>query len=352
MAKAKIFFTKLFHSEHWPTFLFYVPLIPYFIYKAIRARSLTFFLVVNPAIKYSGMGTESKFKTLGLLPEGFIPKSVLISNKTDFNSILKSISKANIQFPLIAKPDIGFRGYLVKKIDCESDLETYIKKNDVDIILQEYIDYKQECGLFYYKIPGENKGKITSITLKKFITVTGNGIDSLSTLILKDERAFLYHKIFEKLHQEKFNNVLNKGEVLKLTAIGNHSKGTQFIDGNHLIDKHLEHFLDKLTAKVPDFFYGRFDIKYENIEKLKQSLNFKILELNGSIAEPTHIYDSEKGNYFASLKCIFKHWRIMNTIARKNHDEFKVPYPKLKPYIKDVMFLRKYAKKIIRLNNY
>jgi len=351
MVRTKTFFTKLFHSEHWPIFLFYVPIIPYFLYKAVRARSLTFFLLVNPAIKYSGMGTESKSKTLSLFPKNLIPKSLLFLSGTDFNSVLKSLSDAGIGFPLIAKPDIGFRGYLVKKIDSQAELEKYHKKNNVDIILQEYIDYRQECGLFYYRMPGEKKGKITSITLKKFITVTGNGIDNLSKLILEDKRAFLYYQLFKKLHGEKFYNTPAKGEIIKLTAIGNHSKGTQFINGNHLIDKELEKFLDIIISGIPDFYYGRFDIKYDSLEKLKKMKDFKILELNGIIAEPTHIYDTDKSNYFASLKCIFQHWQIMNRIVRKNHDQLNVPYPKLKPYLKDVLWLRKYAKKIIKLNN-
>ena len=351
MVRARVLFTKVFHSEHWPTFLFYVPLIPYFFYKSIRARSLTFFLIVNPAIKYSGLGTESKFKTLDLLPKLLIPKSIFIVPETDFNVILISLAKAKIDFPLIAKPDVGFRGFLVKKIDTQLDLENYLKKNSINIILQEYIDYQQECGLFYYKIPGKKKGKITSITLKKFITVKGNGIDNLSTLILADKRAFLYHKLFQKLHGEKIYYTPAKGEIIKLTAIGNHSKGTQFVDGNHLIDAELENFLDILTENISGVYYGRFDIKYDSIEKLKKFEDFKILELNGIIAEPTHIYDAEKGSYFASLKSIFTHWRIMNKITRKNHDELNLPYPKLKPFLKEVSFLRLYAKKIIKLNN-
>lgn len=344
MWKIRILFTKLFHSEHWPSYLFYVPLIPYFIYKSILARSLTFFMAVNPAIKYSGMGSESKFKTLALLPDQYIPKSILVSSKNDFNTILKSLLKAKIDFPLIAKPDVGFRGLLVQKVNNPSDLKKYLNTHHIDIILQEYIDYKQECGLFYYKIPGEDKGKITSVTLKKFITVTGNGKDSLSKLILDDKRAFLYHKVFKKLHQKNFDNVPLKGEIVKLTVIGNHSKGTQFINGNHFIDDKLSNFLDNLTCLLPEFYYGRFDVKFENLEKLKIAENFKILELNGIIAEPTHIYDTDQSNYFVSLKCIWQHWKIMDKIARKNHTEFNIPYPKLKPFLKEMIWLRKYVK--------
>ncbi|MBJ2175348.1 hypothetical protein JBL43_13930 [Aureibaculum sp. A20] len=343
MIKARIFFTKLSHSEHWPTYFFYVPLIPYFLYKAILARSLTFFLAVNPAIKYSGMGTESKYKTLGLLPEAYIPKSLLISPTTEFSSVLDSLKKAEIIFPLIAKPDIGFRGFLVKKIDSITDLENYLKVISIDIILQEYAAYSEECGLFYYKIPGEKKGKITSITLKKFITVTGNGVDSLSQLILNDNRAFLYYKLFQNLHINKLNTIPNKGKIIKLTVIGNHSKGTQFVNGNHLIDNELELFLDQLTANLSGFNYGRFDIKFQSLEKLKKAEDFKILELNGAIAEPTHIYDTDKSNYFVSLKTILIHWNIINKIAIKNHNSFKIPYPSLIPFLKEMFWLKKYA---------
>ncbi|RPE00930.1 hypothetical protein EGM88_00850 [Aureibaculum marinum] len=339
----KIFLTKLFHSEHWPTYLFYIPLIPYFLYKAILAKSLTFFLIVNPAIKYSGMGSESKFKTLKLLPEQYIPKSILITPKTDFNSVLISLNNSKIEFPLIAKPDVGFRGILVQKINTISDLKNYLKNNDIAIILQEYVSFQNECGLFYHKIPGKNKGKITSVTLKKFVTVIGNGMDDLETLILKDKRAFLYHTLFKKIHLKNYNTIPKKNEIVKLTVIGNHSKGTQFINGNHLIDQQLEAFLDKITANLPDFNYGRFDIKYKTFNKLKNAEDFKILELNGIIAEPTHIYDTEKSNYFASLKTILNHWSIANKIARYNHSVFKKTYPSLLPFLKDMLLLKKYS---------
>lgn len=351
MLGAKIFFIKFFNSEHWPTFLFYVPIIPYFIYKSILARSLTYFLAVNPAIKYSGIGSESKFKTLGLLPSKYIPKSILIAAKSDFNTVIDSLNDAEIYFPLIAKPDVGFRGFLVRKIDSAADLKKYLNANKLAIILQELVDYPEECGLFYHKIPGTNKGKITSVTLKNFISVTGNGVDSLAQLILDDKRAFLYYKLFKKLHQENFYNIPPKGKIVKLTVIGNHSKGTQFINGNHLIDVILTEFLDELTTSIPDFYYGRFDVKFKTLAKLKNGQDFKILELNGILAEPTHIYDTDKSNYFASLKCIWQHWRIMDKIARKNHADFDVPYPKLKPFLKDLTWLRKHSKTIIRLNN-
>ena len=128
MIKVRSFFVKLLKWEHWPTYMFYVPLIPYYIISAIKAKHPVFYLTINPAIKYSGNGTESKFETIQLIPQKYKPLSILIKQGTPFHIVLSKIHKKSIHFPLIAKPDIGFRGYLVKKINSKDELEIYLKK--------------------------------------------------------------------------------------------------------------------------------------------------------------------------------------------------------------------------------
>jgi len=350
MIKIKSFFTKLLQWEHWPTFMFYVPLAPFYIYSTIKARHLISYLIVNPAIKYSGNGTESKFETLKLIPEQYKPLSLLVTEKTSFEEILIKINNNNIEFPLIAKPDIGFRGYLVKKINSKNELKIYLDKNKINIIIQELIDYPKECGLFYYRMPDESEGKITSITLKKFLTVVGDGSSNLSELILADKRAYLYYSLLQNIHRKKMQSIPKKDEIIKLSVIGNHSKGTQFINGNHLISKKLELMMDQFSKQIDNWFYGRLDIKYNNFEELIAGENFKILEINGIISEPTHIYDSENSTYFNAIKNIKKHWGIIYQIAKKNHEISKIPYPKIIPYVKDMLWLRKYSRKLKKLN--
>ena len=350
MIKIKSFFTKLLQWEHWPTFMFYVPLAPFYIYSTIKARHLISYLIVNPAIKYSGNGTESKFETLKLIPEQYKPLSLLVTEKTSFEETLVKINNNNIEFPLIAKPDIGFRGYLVKKINSKNELKIYLDKNKINIIIQELIDYPKECGLFYYRMPDESEGKITSITLKKFLTVVGDGSSNLSELILADKRAYLYYSLLQNIHRKKMQSIPKKDEIIKLSVIGNHSKGTQFINGNHLISKKLELMMDQFSKQIDNWFYGRLDIKYNNFEELIAGENFKILEINGIISEPTHIYDSENSTYFNAIKNIKKHWGIIYQIAKKNHEISKIPYPKIIPYVKDMLWLRKYSRKLKKLN--
>ena len=338
--------------EHWPTLVFYLPLAPFFIYRAIKAKHPFHYLATNPNILYSGNGTESKYQTLSLVPDKYRPKGILLKKERDEQTTLNLIEKLPFNYPIIAKPDIGFRGYLVKKIKNKETLINYLKHVDTDIILQEFIPYHNELGVFYHRIPGNKKGKITSVTIKKFITVYGDGKSTLSELILNDERAFLYYKLFKNIHAAYMNKTYGKGEKIVLTEIGNHSKGTQFLNGNHLINYQLENLIDNLCSKIEGWYYGRLDIKYKDYDSFLKGKDFKILEVNGIISEPTHIYDasSENSSYMNCIKTINEHWEIMNEIAIKNHKINGVAYSKTIPYIKNMLWLRSHTQKLKRLN--
>jgi len=350
--KTKSFYTRLTQWEHWPTLVYYLPLAPFFLLRSIKAKHPFFYLATNPNILFSGNGTESKYKTLLLVPQKYRPEGTLILKTDDYQVAIKKIKNERLEFPIIAKPDIGFRGYLVKKINSFKELKNYLIHVNENIIIQEFIPYKKELGIFYHRIPDKEKGKITSITIKRFIEVAGDGISTLSELIKKDDRAFLYLDVFENIHKEKINKVYPKGEKITLTDIGNHSKGTQFLNGNHLINNELENFINQLCKQIDGWYYGRLDIKYKNLENLLQGKDFKILEVNGIISEPTHIYDASDKNasFINAVKTINNHWDIMGEIAIKNHHENGIAYPKMIPYLKNMIWLRSYTKKLKKLN--
>lgn len=349
--RLKSFLFRLTHWEHWPTFMFYAPLIPFFIYKIIRAGNPIFFLVTNPSILYSGCGTESKYITLLKAPKQYQPESILIPENTNYEDIIIQLKSSNISFPLIVKPDKGFRGYLVKKIDHKKQLENYFSKINIPIIIQEFIDYDNEIGVFYHRNPGEPKGQITSITIKKYLTLNGNGIKTLSELILNDNRAFLYYDLLKKIHLEKMDEIVPKNNKITLSVIGNHSKGTQFINGSELINQELENLFNLLSHQIKGWYYGRVDLKYQTFENLCKGNNFKIIEINGIISEPTHIYDASKGaSYFDALNSIKDHWKILTKIALKNHKDNNLEYPKFYPFIQHMKQLHKQSKILKKLN--
>jgi len=344
-------FKKITNLEYWPSSLFYVPLLPYAFYLAIKARSFGFFSAVNPGIEGSGNGLESKYKTIQLLPSNYCPITIYVEKRENIQDILLKITENNIAFPLIIKPDIGFRGLLVTKIKDEFELSVYLKKyNSINLIIQEFVDYKNECGIFYHRIPDEKNGKITSITLKKYLTVIGDGNSTLLELIMNNERAKHYSEYISEINKDRLQMIPTLNEEMVLNIIGNHSKGTQFMNGNHLINKELAHFLDNLNAKIEGWYYGRIDLKYNNFEELLRGENLKIIEINGIISEPTHIYDPLKGSYFTALKSIKNHWKLIYLIGVKNKKLNKGNYTNLS-YLLTVYFnYKKYLKKISELN--
>ena len=200
--------------------MFYVPLLPYAFYLALKSRSFGFFSAVNPGIEGSGNGLESKFKTIELLPPKYKPKSIFIPKNQSLKKIISDLNSTAVKFPLIIKPDIGFRGLLVKKINSEFELNNYLKKyNSINLIIQEFIDYKNECGIFYYRVPGEKEGVISSVTLKKYLTVLGDGKSTLLSLINASERAEKYLDLILEVNKEKLNSIPNNKEEIILNFI-------------------------------------------------------------------------------------------------------------------------------------
>jgi len=342
---------KNIHWEYWPSYMFYVPLLPYAFYLAIKARSFGFFSAVNPGIEGSGNGLESKYDSIQIVPEKLKPKTVYIKSNSYFKEVLQKTKINNIRFPLIIKPDIGFRGLLVQKINSEKELHHYLKKfNSLNLIIQEFITFKNECGIFYHKIPGAKNGVITSITLKKYLTVIGNGKSSILELIKNDDRAKIYLALISELNKDRLYSVPLQNKEIVLNVIGNHSKGTQFINGNHLISNELTNTIDKINDSISGWHYGRIDIKYTTFEELIRGENFKIIEINGVISEPTHIYDASKGTYLDALKAIKKHWKILYIIGVKNKKLKKAAYTNFTYLIALYFRYKKYIKKINNLS--
>ncbi len=333
--------------------MFYVPNLPYALFLALKARDMTFFTAVNPVIKDSGNGTESKYKTIELWSGKYFPRSVFVTARAadrEKETIRKILKKNNLKFPLIAKPDIGFRGMLVKKLDHEEELFAYLERFPVDIILQDFVDYPNECGILYRKMPGEDKGSISSVTLKSFLSVKGNGISTLEELVMYDKRAIRYLSKWREHHAAEWNRIPEKDEIVTLSYIGNHVQGAQFINGNHLIDEELTSLFDRITQGVEGWHYGRFDIKYKDWESFKQGKDFYILEVNGIISEPTHIYDPIHITFLKALSVFRLHWKYLYQIAVVNKKNGVKTTP-LRDFVQGLIRLRKYTGRIKKLND-
>ncbi|HMO39557.1 MAG TPA: hypothetical protein PKC76_16255 [Saprospiraceae bacterium] len=304
--------------EYWPAQAFYFPMYLWGPLLALRSGHPAFFTAANPGIHTGGFGFESKYATTLKIPAPYRPKTTLARATDDFPTVLGKIQRAGIAFPLIAKPDLGFRGFLVQKIDDETALQAYLKKFPTDFIVQELIWRAGEFGVLYHRFPGQQHGKITSVTLKEFLAVTGNGYHTVLELVQQDPRAARQLDRLYDTHATLLHTIPAAGERVPLGIIGNHSKGTRFINGNHLIDNYLEKTFDRIADQIPGFCYGRFDIKCDSWEALRRGEGIIILEVNGVCAEPTHIYDPEHISYFGAIRTILQHWDIIAQLSRAN----------------------------------
>jgi len=309
--------TKLTKWEYWPFEVVYLPIFFYWLWLSMKARSFFFFSAANPSIESGGMLGESKFRILEKIQDRFKPKTLFIPMPLDMNAILQRIQQAGISFPLIAKPDVGERGWKVEKIHNPDELAAYVQPMRVDFLIQEYIDYEIELGLFYYRFPSQHKGVISSIVMKEFLTLTGNGKSTLQELIVGDERARLQYHVLAAKYPALMENILPSDEKVTLVSIGNHSRGTKFINGNHLINNRLLDVFDGISQSIPGFHYGRYDIRCKSLEELYDGREIKILELNGAGAEPAHIYDP-KFPFLEAYGVLFHHWSVLYQISKAN----------------------------------
>ena len=140
---------------------------------------------------------------------------LLLKRDEPWESRLQSVDRflamENLRYPIVLKPDEGYRGLGVKIVHSRSEAERYLGKGRYDVIAQEYIG-GYEYGIFYYRFPDEDKGRIFSITAKRFPTVWGDGERTLERLILDDDRAVCIAPVYLDLHRDELFRVPSKGE--------------------------------------------------------------------------------------------------------------------------------------------
>jgi hypothetical protein len=168
------------------------------------------------------------------------------------------------------------------------------------------------------------QGAITGFIQKNLLTVCGDGTSTLLELILKHPRAKFRLKEMKRRHEHRLDRVLSEGEQFYLSYAGNHFRGASFIDLHNQIDEKLLMVFDKLSHYTDKFYYGRYDIKCNSVEELKEGKNFSILEFNGSGSEPIHVYDANL-SLWGAYRVILKHWKILYRISKYNHQN-GIPY--------------------------
>jgi hypothetical protein len=220
-------------------------------------------------------------------------------------------------FPIILKPDVGQRGVGVKLARRLEEVEAYCHAETGPILAQPYHPGPFEAGIFYYRFPGEPRGRIFSITDKHFPVVVGDGRSTVEELIWTHPRYRLQASTFLTRHRCVLDRVLARSEPYQLAIAGNHAQGTLFRDGWHLWTPTLERRIDDIAQSYAGFFVGRFDVRYADVAAFRAGEDLAIVELNGATAESTDIYDPDR-SLISAYRQLFKQWAIVFAIGAAN----------------------------------
>jgi hypothetical protein len=318
------FLIRLSHWEYWPTHLIYGPIYPVWLWFSFRARSFFFFNAANPQIEYAGFTHERKSEIYRQMPSRFYPRTHLCRAGMYWPLLRNQLKRHAFVFPLIAKPDIGEKGTQVSLLNTDSELENYCRRSLVNFLVQDYIPYDLEVGIFYVRIPGEQNGKITGVVGKEFLTIKGDGFSTVRELLQRTPRFLLQLSALEQKNENIFDEVLKIGESRTLAPYGNHARGAKFVDWSNMITEELTTVIDNISKQIPGFYFGRMDIKCSSWEELTRGERFSIIELNGAGSEPTHIYDPRHTLFFA-WKEIIRHWRLLFRVSLINARENDIP---------------------------
>ncbi|MBV9250906.1 MAG: D-alanine--D-alanine ligase [Acetobacteraceae bacterium] len=313
--------------EFWPGWLFYSPIVAHWILLGLGYGDFSLPTVANPHIPLGGLCGESKLAILAqvngecreLLAQsaGFTPTGH--SPEADLAGAEDALSRAGLSYPIVVKPDIGCNGTGVRLVADSRQLSEYLAAFPPGerVMLQEFCAEEGEAGLFYVRSPGAARGAITSITLKFPPFVTGDGRSTLRQLILADPRAGRISHLYSPRLESRLNEVPAQGERVRLVFVGNHCKGAIFQDGTSLATEALIDRIEALARSLPEFHFGRIDVRYASLAELLRGENFRVIEINGVGSEATHIWDPAT-SLFAAWKAQFFHYGQAFRIGNEN----------------------------------
>lgn len=283
--------------EFWPGWLFYTPVVIHWLMLGVRYGDFSLPTAANPRITTGGLCGESKLSILSQVRHAGMPLVAatcgVCAHPDSADTAEAAMQAAGLHYPVVAKPDIGCNGTGVRLLRDRSALIRYLEDYPAGetVVLQRYIAAPNEAGIFYIRHPDEATGRITSLTIKHPPFVVGNGRATLRELILADERASLVPHLYLARLADRLDQVPATGETIQLVFVGNHCKGSIFEDGAELVTPALTQAIEQFAQAMPEFYFGRIDVRFGSIASLRRGIDFSVIEVNGVGSEATHIWD-------------------------------------------------------------
>lgn len=323
-------FRRRFRRRFRRQWLAYAPLAFYLIWLMFRYRSAALFTAANPGIPTGGATGESKSAILEKLGriDGAVADFVVVRADQDATARIRAarqwIARRRAQFPLVLKPDVGERGRAVAVARGHDDLARYLLHAREATIVQRFVD-GIEFGIFYRRMPGEPNGHIVSIAQTCHPMVVGDGRATLAALLLEGPWIAARAASAGVFNADRLCAVPGEGERVHLFEIGFCSHNATFVDRGDLCTPMLEQTIDAISRAHPGFFFGRFDVCTASSAHLQRG-RFQVIELNGVLAEPTHIYGGTT-SVAEAFRVLRRQWRDAFEIGAANRAHGARPTP-------------------------
>lgn len=303
--------------ERMPKWVICVPLTLQWLWLALRYGSLTLPSSANPQITSGGLVGEGKleyFEGMGPVARAATASYCAVSTHgIQSGAALRQMMRAAVLFfPLIAKPDLGLCGYGVRLLANMGELQAYLKAFPANetVVLQAYLPQEGEAGIFYARDPITDQARIIGLALRYYPRVTGDGIRTVAELIALDPRAG--RALTSRMHEcrQDARRVPVAGEVVRIATIGSTRVGGLYRDGAACITPQLTAAVDAIARDMPEFYFGRFDVRFDSLAELSAGQGFKIMEINGAGSEAIQAWDPDTG-LVAGFKTIFQKQSVL-----------------------------------------
>ncbi|MHB1057441.1 MAG: hypothetical protein ACYC0F_06130 [Rhodanobacter sp.] len=310
--------------ERIPKWLNLVPMVLQWCWLGLRYRSLTLPSSANPGITAGGLVGDTKseyFAAMGPLARSRVaPYATLrVDGPGMLATALTAMHDAGLDFPVVAKPDLGWCGFGVRRLDDALELADYLARypGGESLMLQRYLDEPGEAGIFYMRHPGQPCGWLFGILLRHYPQVTGDGVSTVAQLIEADtrlRRAVRNQREHECRHDP--DEVPPAGDSVRLSLIGSTRVGGRYEDGSACASEELLAAVEAIARDMPQFHAGRFDVRYRSLQDLRRG-EFTIMEVNGAGAEAVHAWDP-KYSVPQAYRMVFAKQRLLFALGAAN----------------------------------
>ncbi|WLI91608.1 hypothetical protein Q4S45_10950 [Massilia sp. R2A-15] len=310
--------------ERMPKWAICVPIVFQWAWLALRHASVTLPTAANPRITAGGLVGEGKleyFDQMGPRARAATARHAGIRDAHGWSDAAwqQALEAARLSFPLVAKPDLGLCGYGVRKLDSLDALRAYAAAYPAGetFVLQEYLDDEGEAGVFYARDPASGAGRLIGLALRYYPRVLGDGVATLGQLIAGDARAA--RVLGSKAHASALDldAVPASGQVVRLSTIGSTRVGGLYRDGASLVTPELTAAIDAIARDMPEFHFGRFDVRFSSESELAAGRGFTIMEVNGAGSEAIQAWDPDIG-LAQGLRMVFAKQRVVFAIGAAN----------------------------------